>query len=56
MADYKLKFTATEIDKKLSSIDNKQDKLTGNVGDFIVIGEDGNLVAKTIVAAEGVNF
>lgn len=30
--------------------------ITGNVGDFVVIGEDGKLTAKTIVAAEGVSF
>lgn len=30
--------------------------VAGNVGDFVVIGEDGKLTAKTIAAAEGVSF
>lgn len=37
MADYKLKFTAAEIDKKLDSIDNKQNKtliVTADAGEF----------------------
>ena len=30
--------------------------ITGNVGDFVIIGEDGKLTAKTIIAAEEVSF
>ena len=52
MADYKLKFTAAEIDEKLDSIDNKQDKITGTADDFVVIGEDGNITTKTISYSE----
>jgi hypothetical protein len=34
----------------------KQDKITGNVGDFVVIGEDGNVTTKSISRAEEVEF
>ena len=45
MADYKLKFTAAEIDEKLSSINNKQDKLIGARGQVVGFDVDGNAVA-----------
>lgn len=46
MADYKLKFTAAEIDEKLSSISNKQDKLIGTQGQVVGFDVDGNAVAQ----------
>ena len=39
-----------------NSIDTKQDKITGTVGDFVIIGDDGNLTAKTILNASEVKF
>ena len=48
MADYKLKFTAAEIDKKLDGIDNKQDKLTGTAGQIVMFDSDGNASAQNI--------
>ena len=70
MAEYKLSLTASEIDNRLKKvgqlsddvgglqnlINNKQDKINGNAGDFVVIGEDGNVTTKTIAYAEGVSF
>lgn len=34
----------------------KANKVAGTSGDFVVIGEDGNLTAKRIVLAEEVTF
>lgn len=41
----------------LNAIDaTKQDKITGTTGQFIVIGENGNPIAKTIPIAEEASF
>ena len=34
----------------------KQDKITGTAGDFVIIGEDGNVTTKTIPNAEEATF
>ena len=52
MADYKLKFTAAEIDKKLDSIDNKQDKLTGTAGQIVMFDSDGNAFAQNMFKSD----
>lgn len=38
------------------AIISKQDKITGTAGQFVVIGNDGNVTTKTIPSAEGVDF
>lgn len=41
----------------INAIDSaKQDKVTGQFGDFVVVGADGNLTTKTIALAEDVSF
>lgn len=41
----------------INAIDEtKQDKITGTVGQFVIIGDDGNLTTKTIPSAEEATF
>lgn len=44
----------TKADKE--EIVNKQDKITGVAGQFVVIGEDGFVTTKTIPVAEEMEF
>lgn len=44
------------VDALNSAITNKQDKITGTEGQFVVIGADGNLTVKSVPVAEGVSF
>lgn len=37
-------------------IANKQNKITGTAGQFVVIGDDGNVTTKTIPSAEEASF
>lgn len=39
-----------------AALEEKQDKITGTAGDFVVIGEDGNVTTKTIPYAEEATF
>lgn len=53
--------TETELNAKgylteHQSLDGKQDKITGTAGDFVIIGEDGNVTTKTIPYAEEAEF
>ena len=43
-------------DKRLSIIEEKQDKITGTAGQFVVIGEDGLVTTKTLSNAEEASF
>ena len=43
----------TKIDEALSK---KQDEITGNEGEFVVIGSDGKVTTKALVNAEDVSF
>lgn len=94
--EYRLSYTASEINNKLGKIDNfalktevpsktsdltndsgfitenyvnaqiaaipepnlsaKQDKITGTVGDFVVMGADGNVTTKTVAIAEEATY
>ena len=38
------------------AIQSKQDKIIGTPGSFVIIGENGNLTAKTILIAEEAEF
>lgn len=53
-------YTELEIDNKVSTLNttlnNKQDAITGTSGQFVVIGTDGKPTTKTISYAEGVSF
>lgn len=53
--------TTAYVDEKIAAISapdlsSKQDKITGTAGQFVVIGEDGNITTKTIPSATGVSF
>ena len=50
--------TEDDLTNAIGNVDlsTKQDKITGNVGDFVVIGADGKVTTKTIPSAEGVAF
>ena len=37
-------------------IESKQDVITGTAGQFVVIGDDGNVTTKTYLNAEDVKF
>lgn len=37
-------------------LDSKQDKIRGNIGQFVVIGNDGYVTTKTILVAEEASF
>lgn len=39
-----------------TDIETKQDIITGTAGQFVVIGDDGNIATKTILNAEDVMF
>ena len=36
--------------------ETKQDKITGTAGQFVVIGDDGNVTTKTIINGEEVSY
>ena len=38
------------------NLDNKQNKITGTSGDFVVIGEDGNVTTRSLPIAEEADF
>ena len=48
--------TALAAKANASDMDSKQDKISGTPGNFVVIGDDGNVTTKTIINAEGVSF
>ena len=53
--------TETYVDDAIATIpspdlSSKQDKITGDAGDFVVIGDDGNVTTKTILQAGEVRF
>lgn len=39
--EYKLSYTASDINSKLGQISTLQNKITGTVGQFVIIGNDG---------------
>ena len=43
-------------DAHTALFDSKQDIITGNVGQFVVIGNDGKVTTKTISIAEEASF
>lgn len=47
---------ASDVTILESFVNQKQDKITGTVGDFVVIGTDGNVTTKTIPYAEEASF
>ena len=46
-------YNINEIESKLSI---KQDAITGTAGQFVVIGDDGNVTTKTVPNAEEASF
>lgn len=40
----------------VTALNNKQTRITGTAGDFVVIGEDGSVTTKTVSNAEEASF
>lgn len=59
-SNIKLHFTRINVGSGASRIVpvyiDTQPKITGNIGDFVVIGDDGNVTTKTVPYAEGASF
>ena len=46
----------SRADSAYTLANSKQDKLTGTAGQFVVIGDDGNVTTKTVAIAEEASF